>query len=240
MDELNSTQVITTNVSGIIDRSIQLESYPDIISNVEILIDIELSGRSTSPSLQYWFGKFIQNGGVELNKYKIPYLDFTGSLYETLSFLELIFNDNYTGTRYRYLYRNNTDTSTWPESIRQRMKIYPSRSLTYYICDGDDPNIYYTNLYNLKSDDLTMLDRLLTYRTQPGSATIDDIDYESLTTNISKLLYIYLDAMINNSLENYNHNALISNSDDLFESFLEVYVIENIFQVVSKRGITNS
>ena len=84
-----------------------------------------------------------------------------------------------------------------------------------------------------------MLDKLLIYRTQPLNASIDDIEYENLTTNISKLLYIYLDVMLNNSLENYNHNALISNSDDLFELFLEIYVIENIFREISKREISN-
>ena len=115
---------------------------------------------------------------------------------ENKSFIRLLFDDGWQSYdhNYRYLYRVAPKTAI-PQEVLLRLMVYPI-SARYYLSDSDDPTICNLNIFNLQPDDLMMLDKLLEYRLDATSASIIGIDYDTLTTNLSKLIYIFLDLEI--------------------------------------------
>ena len=101
----------------------------------------------------------------------------------------------------------------------------------YYLSDSSGD----INLYGIQADDLTLFDKLLDYRLN-GTTSLSGIDYESLSTNLSKMVYIYLEFKLNNDYSRYTHDSLLSAQKDLLECCFEVYLIENIFKYVSEQG----
>jgi len=178
------------------------------------------------PELNYYFSVFVRTS--ILNKYRVTYpaVLTCPCLDENKSFIRLLFDDNWpkTYTTYRYLYRE-VNMAGWPEQVRTRLAIYPS-SAKCYLSDWDSPDAT-LNLFNLEVDDLLLLNRLLDYRTT--TTYISDIDYTTLTTPLSKMIFLYLDLMINGSYENYNDETLISSESLVLESCYEIYLGEKMF-----------
>ena len=185
------------------------------------------------PELQYWFDQAINHS--ILNKARIPNPVSIPSLYlPQNSFIKLLFDDSWEPhfTHYRYLYRRNEDKSCWPGIVRNRMCVYP-RSKDYYVCDFDPPDCN-VNLFNLQNDDIMMLDILLEYRLHPSTTSLV-VDFYSLTTRLSKLIYLYLDLVINKKTDKYNDDSLISSDDTLLESTYEAYLVDCMFRFVSAK-----
>ena len=116
------------------------------------------------PDFQYYCNTFILQ--TELNKNLIPFSTPIDRYYldEDKSFIRLLFDDDWPSmlTYYRYLFRK-LDISACPNEIRVRLMLYPATA-EYFVCDSDDPTMCNFNLFNLKNDDLMMLDYLLQYR----------------------------------------------------------------------------
>ena len=119
--------------------------------------------------------------------------------------------------------------------MRERLLVQPT-SAQYFVCDIDSTAVCNINLYGLRTDDIILLDRLLVYRLEPENATLVGINYDTLSTNLSKLIYIYLDLKINDNFELFDHEALMSGSADLLEQCYESYVIEAVFDRVCENG----
>lgn len=189
------------------------------------------------PEFQHYVAEYVHgsilNRTLILAPSDIPhiYLD------EDKSFIKLLFSDNWApyDHNYRYLYRLS-DRTAIPQEVLLRLMIYPSSS-QYYLCDSDSTSICNVNLYNLQSDDLMMLDKLLEYRLDSTSTDIIGIDYSTLSTNLSKLIYIFLDLKINHNFSLYNTPYLISDPGQLLENSYEAFIIEQIFRYVSNRNI---
>jgi len=191
------------------------------------------------PELNYYFGEFVRN--TKLNKYQIKSpASFLESIITPKSFIELLFNDSWPSiyTDYIYCYRQETSQSAWPSSIKNRINLYSNSSQYYVLADSNESGIDSTssNIFLLQQDDLTMLDKLLEYRLDGTSVTIADIDSTALTTNLSILIYQYLDLKINNNYQAYNNTVLIADQSKILEVMYEEYVIENMFNYVSERG----
>lgn len=187
------------------------------------------------PDFQYYCNSFIMN--TVLNKNLIPFSTPIDRYYldEDKSFINLLFNDEWPTylLYYRYLYRKEL-ISACPGGLRIRLMIYPATA-EYFVCDSDDTSICNLNLFNLKPDDFTMLDYLLQYRID-STCTIT-IDYNDLTTPLSKLIYIYLTVKLTGDYSLYDNDTIISPPDKVLENFYELYVIETIFNTVSDKGI---
>jgi hypothetical protein len=212
--------------------------------------------------LQVWSHRFILDSLV--NKYEVPYPpeipvtpEIPTNCYPQGSFISMLFDDNFSHDYYEYLYAEKSDKLSWPWIIRQRLLVYP-RSAKFMIID----NLTGTNLFRLQQDDFIMLDALLAFRidTYDSTATdstslvlIDDstasvgIVYDStsgitvitaslatLTTELSKLIFVFLDLMINENTSNYDTTVPISTSHAL-QTIYELYVIDKYFEVVSAR-----
>jgi len=212
-----------------------------------------LASTKVVPELQYWINRVVITSN--LNKYQIPFPPtFDESYLPDKSFIELLFNDNYQSGSYRYLYRERSDASPcpnvgWPRPLRERANIY-ANSAQYYTCDSDSTNVCNVNLFNLQDDDLRMLDALAAYRSDSTGVTLIDttgsttiigseirVNYNALTTNLSKLICIYLKFKINGEYSLYNTTTLIASSSCILELSYEAYLIEEMFNFISARGI---
>jgi len=213
-----------------------------------------LSSTILVPELQYWVNRTIVNGS--LNKYGIPAaVELNSIVLPHRSFIELLFNDSYSHTSYLYHYVDISNSNSWPGVIRDRMMIYAASAKYYWLytpeCGRPDSTAK-INLFLLEPDDLTMLDALLAYRmdetgvtlidststsvVDTTSGTIISVNYNGLSTDLSKLIYHYLNLKINNDFSSYDNTNLISDSSSLLASCYEAYVIEQMFQFMSDRG----
>ena len=203
-----------------------------------------LSSVDLVPELQYWFNHFVINSSV--NKNKVPAPAAIGSTYMgTASFIELLFNNDYSESSYKYLYYEVTTRNTWPSVVRNRILIYPAAAQYFQITANDSTG---ENIFNLQDDDLTMMDALLQYRIDSTSVTVIDstsntfistvlsANYSSLSTNLSRLIFLFLDFQINGNTSNFNNQMLVSSSISILESMYETYVLDEFFNIVSARG----
>ena len=107
------------------------------------------------------------------------------------------------------------------------------------------------NLFLLQDDDFTLLDALLIYRNDStGLVVIDStgtttLEYDStadvyvlttcldcLSTELSKLIFVYLDLLINKNLTNYSTDDPISTEYSL-QTVYELFVLDKYFEYVS-------
>lgn len=200
---------------------------------------MSLSMTRIVPELLYYSEQYVVNSTA--NKFKIPFPPTFSSTYllTNNSFIRLLFDETWpsTLTSYRYLYREETDKTSIPETILRRMMIYPDSS-KYYVCDSDSTSVCSINIFNLQSDDLTMLDLLLRYRTDSTSVIdITVIDPSSLSTHLSQLIYIYLNFKINNDYTDFDNVNVISSDNEVLENFYESFLIDIIFIGISALGI---
>ena len=204
------------------------------------------------PELELWSNRFVM--GSSVNKYEVPYpvYDLT-HCYPEGSFISMLFDDNYPHDFYEYLYAEKLDRLSWPWVVRQRLLVYP-RSGKYMIINTDTGE----NLFLLQQDDFTMLDALLAFRMDTYDSTasdstalilIDDataaVSFDStsgiivaslatLNTELSKLIFIFLDICINKNISNYDTTVPIS-TDHALQTIYELYVLDKYFDLVSAR-----
>ena len=208
------------------------------------------------PELQLWSNRFVLTSSV--NKYEVPYpvYDLT-HCYLPGSFISMLFDDNYCLDYYEYLYSDKEDRLAWPWVVRQRLLVYP-RSARYVTIDPTNGE----NLFLLQQDDFTMLDALLAFRVDTCDSTasdstsvvlIDDataavsVVYDStsgittitaslatLNTELSQLIFVYLDLCLNDNTSNYDSVVPIS-TEHALQTIYELYVLDKYFEVVSAR-----
>jgi len=211
------------------------------------------------PELNHYFSKFLLE--AKLNKSQYPgsiIFDNEVMVDNKQSFVRMLFDDEWPKlqTSYRYLYREETSLGSWPQVIIDRAMIYPT-SAKYYVCDNDSTAVCDINAFNLQQNDLTILNALLINRTQDSSSlilldttsVIDPILIDSTSSepskltvnftklsNLSKLVYVYLEYAIYKSFDHYNSEDLISNKTQVLETCYEAYVMERIFKYAADRG----
>jgi hypothetical protein len=221
---------------------------------------MNLTSTRLVPELQHWGSKLITDSVV--NKYGIPKPVFIEDVYmPQKSFIELLFNENYNHAEYFYLYELQFNTpSCEPYVVFNRLQIYRN---SQYAKLTNDPSVG-QNLFALTSDDFTMLDALLNYRTLISDSTSLDstsfvvVDATSvdlifdttadiwyltgkpslLSTPLSKLIWVYLAFKATGDISYYDNTNIYSNT--ALSAFFEIYLIETMFSDVSARGWTEN
>lgn len=94
------------------------------------------------------------------------------------------------------------------------------------------------NIFNITSEELDMLERLFLYKTDQA-ISISDIIFDSLTSPLSKCIYVYLDWEINESLEYFSSIEPFTNGTNVLHSLYEKYVIDHIYRVITKKYFVN-
>ena len=204
-----------------------------------------LANTTFIPELQYWFNQYVQNSSV--NRYEIPMpVSIPIESLTSNSVISLLFNKTYQHSDYIYKYREETNRAGWPDLVRQRLMIYASSK--YLVADNNG-----TNIFNLQNDDLIMLDALTIYRNDSSGLVIADVvglslvtnpishiatlstTYNSLTTKLSKLIYLYLDLLIRENYENYNNIDIVT-CGTLLETCFELFVLDVCFDFVTNNA----
>lgn len=199
------------------------------------------------PELQHWFYNFVINSEVNKNAVPAP-VDIPDMWMPKGSFIEMLFNENYKENFYEYRYSGGTSNAGWPSFVRTRIMIYGAAA-DYLQLDPAGGNCFL-----LQQDDFTMLDALLAYRQDSTAVTIVDSTsvnvfdatsnvltacYDCLTTNLSKLIYLYLQLKIYGDYSRYNNLTIVSGTTLVLENMFELFLIDAYFDTVSDRYVQN-
>lgn len=196
------------------------------------------------PELQHYFYEFVVSSAV--NKYRVPApVDIATVYMPQRSFIELLFNENYSYDSYEYRYTEADSLLTIPTVALNRISLYPGAG-KYLELDAAG-----SNSFSLQQHDFEMLNALLGYRQDSTGVTIVDAtsivsydstsmvltaDYDYLNTNLSKLIYLYLDLKIRENTSRYDNSTLIADSSELLETCYETLVLDEFFKFISSRG----
>jgi len=207
---------------------------------------VAFTSYSLVPELQSAYGKFILS--TTLNRDQIDNPVIIPDMYLTEnSFLNMLFNNDYNLSDYSYLFDNQDPASVVPRIATTRLQIYPGSS-KYLIMDDEGSNIF-----NLQADDFLMLDSLLAYRNDSTALTIIDsttvtvfdstsnvlaTSFDILTTELSKMIYLYLNLEIYEVYSDYNNLQIIS-TGGLLETCYETYLIEQFFVFITTQRKSN-
>lgn len=201
---------------------------------------------SLVPELQSAYGKFLLEATLNPDMIDKPVIIPDIYLTED-SFLNMLFNNNYRQTTYSYLFKEQDPASVVPRIATTRLQIYPGSSV-YLIMDSTGSNIF-----NLQPDDFTLLDSLLAFRNDSTSLTIIDsttvtvfdstssilsTSFDILTTELSKMIYLYLRLEIYELYAEYDNLQIIS-TDGLLETCYETYLIEQFFVFITTQRKSN-
>lgn len=199
------------------------------------------------PELQFWYNNFVTNSIVNKNEIPAP-VPVDEIFLPKKSFIEMLFNENYSYNEYITLYKEEISKSCWPQSTAARLCIYPS-SAKYMVLNDQG-----TNFFTLQNDDLIMLDALLAYRQDSTSVTIIDstsvsivtdatanittlyANFNILQTTLSKLIFLYLDLKIYGNYQNYD-NLLLVTTGTLLETMFETLLIDEYFAYMTNREV---
>lgn len=203
-----------------------------------------LTSYSLVPELQHFFNHFVINS--KMNKYRVPPpVDIPEKYLGKNSFIEMLFNDSYNQSSYEYRYKEETNSFCIPRIAFTRMQIYPGSS-QYLTLDSEGDNVF-----NLQSNDFSTLNALLAYRNDSTALLLIDstsinfvgdstsgilyANLNSLTTELSKMIYLYLTLQINGRFDEYNNDKIIT-SGGLLETCYESYLIDKYFCFMTSRN----
>jgi hypothetical protein len=198
-----------------------------------------LTSYSLVPELQHYFNLFVINS--EVNKDLVPPpVDIAVTYMPENSFIEMLFNDNYSEQTYEYRYLQETNVGCIPNSVLTRLNIYPGSSQYLNLDAAGD------NIFNLQPDDFVLLDALLAFRNDSTSIIIIDstsaefdstalilfASYEFLSTALSKMIYLYLILETQGDFSLYNNDLLISQTE-MLDVCYEAYLIDKYFAFIT-------
>lgn len=224
-----------------------------------------LTSYTVVPELQHWFHDFLVNKTIVGKDLIPPPTNIPELYMPTNSFIEMLFNNNYCkdSYEYRYVYNQQTYGFCIPRIVFDRMQIYPG-SFQYVELNPDGDNIFglqpddFTLLdallrYRILTCDTTAnlvcgVDATAAFSLQVIDSTSVSFSYDStadiyilqaslgsLSTTLSKLIYLYLDLKVNGNFNQYNNETLVS-SCQLVESCYESYLIDQYYKCMSSRG----
>jgi hypothetical protein len=209
----------------------------------------EVVSAKVVPELQHWFYGFVIQSTV--NKYVVPApVNIDAHWMSVGSFIEMLFNEDYAPTFYEYRYKGGTSNAGWPEVVRTRAMIYGAAA-DYLQLDPTGDNVFL-----LQQDDFTLLDALLAYRQDSTGVTIIDttavtvvvfdstsgtlvVNYSTLSTDLSKLIYLYLKLKIYGDYSQYDNLTVISGENLVLNNMFELVLIDEYFNTVSNRYVRN-
>lgn len=86
-------------------------------------------------------------------------------------------------------------------------------------------------LSDTSSENSVMMDKLLDYRLG-NTITLDDIDYNTLNYRLAKLIYTYLNLMVNGIVTQFDTTDSISSGNSLIDGLFELYVLNEGHKLV--------
>lgn len=166
------------------------------------------------------------NVDVDYIQIYIP-ITFPENLTKQNSVFHLLLNPNYSYNDFVYTF-SLLDANNLPYSILD--KIYCGFSKDIYITD-----ISGTNVLNFSVYDISMFHKLLEYRNTLNT-NLDDIDYDSLDSSLSKLIYKYLQFLTSSNYSVMDEIISLDDTSTLF-LFTKYCFLDNIHSIYKKLTI---
>lgn len=132
------------------------------------------------------------------------------------------------GLRVNYLFNELPLTSI---GISNERRIKTSPNLIECFVTDQTGEYDLLNLYDSSSQNSIMIDKLLDYRLG-NTITLDDIDYDTLNYTLAKLIYIYLNLMVNGIYTEFDTTNTISSTDSTIDNLFELYVINEAHKLI--------
>jgi len=223
-----------------------------------------LTSYTVVPELQHWYYKFLVSKAIVTKDLIPPPVDIPELYMPSNSFIEMLFNDNYCEPSYEYRYCQETNVLCIPRVAYNRMIVYPGSS-QYVNLNPKGDNIFLLKThdfilldalleYRLLTCDSTSIQTACEVDTTSFSLVVVDstnvsficdsttgicilqASLDSLNTELSKLIYLYLDLKVNGNTSKYNNSNLIS-TGCLLESCYESYLIDQYYKCMSSKTV---
>lgn len=179
------------------------------------------------PELDFYFRSYwSERGEITIDNISIPVIDSENQELPTGSFLQLLFSQTFDSTTYTYLFVE-TEITDLSKTLKERLKTSGSTIEVYMSTDSEDEE----NIFSLESDDFTLLSKLLDYRLGK-TPSLSSIVYNNLSTTLSKLIYIYLDLVLNQNYSRLNDSSVYSEEGNTLESLFEIYVVNESYKII--------
>jgi hypothetical protein len=198
------------------------------------------------PELNYWIYNRYFESPVNEYHFNFPVELSQENWSVDDSVLNLLFNESFTASSYRYMFNNISFQSITCSSLRMRLSAYRG-NLNIYVIPDISIITNLTNALELTIEELELCDILLNYRistTNDSSSIVvvtdelDSLDYNNLTSSFSKLIYIYLQVMINDDMTLYDNTTPIANTNRLIELIYEKFILDSCFRKNEAEYIT--
>ena len=223
-----------------------------------------LTSYTIVPELQHWYNLFVVDSSIVTKDRIPPPVDIPELYLSNVSFISMLFNNSYCQDSYQYKYKQETNVLCIPRVAYDRMIVYPGSS-QYVNIDPAGDNIFalqaddftlldallkYRTLIcdstgvetacgvDATSFDLVMVDSTSTSFVCDTTTNICILQASlgSLSTELSKLIYLYLDLKVNGNFLNYNNTSLIS-TGGMLESCYESYLIDEYYKCMSSKTV---
>lgn len=186
------------------------------------------------PDLNYWIHKRCYETDINEFPFEIP-SEILSSWIISNSVVNLLFNDSYKESDYNYLYKQAVFGRIQDIKLTRRISTLLGQGLVVYLLDNDEFSTLFANydaqnIFEFTEEEINMLDLLLQFR-QNNSVNISGIDFDSLQSSFSQLVYIYLNLMVNDTFEIYDTYEPIS-GDRFIEVIFEKYVVDSYFRKI--------
>jgi hypothetical protein len=173
------------------------------------------------PELDFYFESYWSSRGeITTDNISIPVIDSENQDLPSGSFIELLFSQTFDSTSYTYLFEE-IEISDLSKTLEERLKTSYSTMEVYTSVDSTATG---ENIFSISSENIILLDKLLSYR-RSGNTNLSDITYANLNSTLSKLIYVYLDLVVNNNYTILNDNSVASEDDNILENLFELYVV---------------
>ena len=160
----------------------------------------------------WWYHKDIYNADIVY-----PEVELKENLIKPDNFFALLFDNAYSDDHYVFTF-SEVDLLSFSNVIRERLKT-TGVSCKFYISDSDSTFDY----FNVEGEVRILLDLLLEYRLT-NSCDLSSVNYQGLENKLSKLIFQYLDLMINDNTSYFEENAF-SDSDAVLQNMYESYLL---------------
>lgn len=188
------------------------------------------------PELNYYFSNYWKNNKeIEFQYVNLSEDETKDIFYNDNSFINMLFNNNFlsdsTNLYYDYMFKE-VDLNIVDKSSYRRIK-NTKKFISVYRTDTTGTFDIY-NLEDSTSDNKILLDELFNYRTG-NTVDLNSITYDDLDYNLAKLIYIYLDLMVNGNYTRLDTIDIISNEDSIIDNMFELYLLNESHKLLRLR-----
>jgi hypothetical protein len=192
------------------------------------------------PDLNYFFTAYWK----EYQEINIDHINLPDiSVYETEDstsdascIFRLLFDNNFVGSSYKYIFEKKY-ASSLPIAYRERLG-YISNTINIYspivgeLTWTDGTSTVESNPLNFVQSDIQVFNLLLEYR-QGIIPDLSTLNQDDLISNISKMVYSYLDLMINLNFDPFfNTSVSFSDTTNTLETLYEIYAINEAHRLM--------